>query len=147
MSNGSTTNGCHQTQQIIQDIPMDFHANNQQQQPNIHPGCISSTGRNGRPATTSGVVPSDPHQLQQQQPQQLFQMWGNTIPAGGSNGIHSTGGGVTNSISGGLSSVSLGGNLASTPTANTVPAVHHPHSNDVLPHILSQVDEAFFLLP
>lgn len=55
-------------------------------QPNIHPGCISSTGRNGRSAVNS---------MQQQQQQ-----------------AHTTGGGggsVASSISGGLSSVSLGG--------------------------------------
>lgn len=67
-------------------------------QPNIHPGCISSTGRNGRVAAAST--------------NQLLQMVGGaSVVAGGAAG---TTGGVTNSISGGLSSVSLGGlNIAS----------------------------------
>lgn len=100
-------------------------------QPNIHPGCISSTGRNGRSA------------VQQQQQQQA----------------HTTGGGgsVASSISGGLSSVSLGGlnlvgngtnsiMMAATSTQNAaaqqliggatspslfVQATQHPENNSV----------------
>lgn len=65
-------------------------------QPNIHPGCIPSTGRNGRTAT---------NQLQQQQQHLLLQ------PSTVQNGDHSAAaaGGLTQSLSGGLSSVSLGG--------------------------------------
>lgn len=60
-------------------------------QPNIHPGCISSTGRNGR---TSALL---------QQPQHLL----HTVVQQSNGG----GGGITQSLSGGLSSVSLSGHL------------------------------------
>lgn len=135
MSNGST-NGCHQSQPVIQDVPMDFHAS---QQPNIHPGCISSTGRNGRSTTVS---PPD---------QQMFQMWANSMPP--ANGAHSTGGGVTNSISGGLSSVSLGGNLMAAATSQQNVGGHHligipPHAIDAVVNSsnLSQVGGLHFFL-
>lgn len=86
---------------------MDFHADHQQ--PNIHPGCISSTGRNGRVAI--GVNHHQQQHVQPQQQQQLLQLVGNHTQQPPVNG---GGGGVTNSISGGLSSVSLGGlNIAS----------------------------------
>lgn len=65
-------------------------------QPNIHPGCISSTGRNGRTAT---------NQHQQQQQHLLLQQ--STLQNGGHSAAAA--GGLTQSLSGGLSSVSLGG--------------------------------------
>lgn len=74
-------------------------------QPNIHPGCISSTGRNGRSAVNS---------MQQQQQQ--------AHTAGGS-GVGGGGGSVASSISGGLSSVSLGGlNLVGNGASNIMMA-------------------------
>lgn len=125
MTNG-TSNGCHQMQPV-QDIPMDFHVS---QQPNIHPGCIPSTGRNGR--ATSMTAPD----------QQIFQVWGNTLPT--NNGAHSTGGGVTNSISGGLSSVSLSGNLVAQATSNLNADAQRlmsgvPNTIDGSPNVLAQV--------
>lgn len=102
-------------------------------QPNIHPGCISSTGRNGRSAVN------------------VMQQQAHTTGGGGG------GGSVASSISGGLSSVSLGGlnlvgngtnsiMMAATSTQNAaaqqliggaispslfVQATQHPENNSV----------------